>query len=41
MTAHYFEAGARNPAAPPWEGPLIPFPADDSELRPMRERYYQ
>lgn len=32
VTAHYYEAGARNPSAPPWEGPLIPFPADDSDL---------
>ncbi len=28
--ATYFELGARNPSAPPWEGPLIPFAADDS-----------
>jgi type IV pilus assembly protein PilY1 len=32
VTTHYYETGARNPAAPPWEGPLIPFPKDDSDL---------
>ncbi|MFI5297950.1 MAG: hypothetical protein ACHREM_07610, partial [Polyangiales bacterium] len=28
---HIFENGARNPSAPPWEGPLVPFSPDDSQ----------
>jgi type IV pilus assembly protein PilY1 len=27
---HVYENGARNPSAPPWEGPLIPFSPDDT-----------
>lgn len=30
------EVGARNPAAPPWEGPLVPFPAFDAQLTEVR-----
>lgn len=34
------ELGARNPAAPPWEGPLVPFAADDKTdaLRTVNDR---
>ncbi len=28
-TAHAFEVGARNPGAPPWEGPLVPLASAD------------
>lgn len=37
---HLFELGARNPSAPPWEGPLIPFAATDTTtaLREVNER---
>ncbi|EYF06373.1 Type IV fimbrial biogenesis protein PilY1 [Chondromyces apiculatus DSM 436] len=31
-----FEVGAKNPAAPPWEGPLVPFPASDAEVAVLR-----
>jgi len=30
------EVGARNPAAPLWEGPLVPFPADNASLTDVR-----
>lgn len=30
------EVGARNPAAPLWEGPLVPFPADNAPLADIR-----
>ncbi|MCC6552914.1 MAG: hypothetical protein IT372_07825 [Polyangiaceae bacterium] len=30
------EVGARNPAAPPWEGPLIPFPDADAPIADVR-----
>jgi len=40
VSSHVFELGARNPSAPPWEGPLIPFAADDSTtaLRAVNDR---
>lgn len=31
-----FEVGAKNPAAPPWEGPLVPFPASDAPIADLR-----
>lgn len=39
-TDHVFELGARNPSAPPWEGPLVQFAADDSttSLRTVNDR---
>lgn len=40
LSNHTFELGARNPAAPPWEGPLVPFATDDSttSLRNVNDR---
>jgi type IV pilus assembly protein PilY1 len=38
--SHLFEVGARNPSAPPWEGPLVGFASDDSTtaLRNVNDR---
>ncbi|AKT39381.1 PilC/PilY family type IV pilus protein [Chondromyces crocatus] len=36
LTPQDFEVGARNPAAPDWEGPLVPFPAHDASLNDVR-----
>ncbi|AKT44011.1 hypothetical protein [Chondromyces crocatus] len=33
-----FEVGAKNPAAPPWEGPLVPFPVSDAPVATLRAR---
>lgn len=40
LTTHEFELGARNPSAPPWEGPLVPFAATDTTtaLRSVNDR---
>ncbi len=31
LSAHTYEVGARNPGAPPWEGPLIPLANSDDQ----------
>ncbi|HSN97472.1 MAG TPA: hypothetical protein VLS89_04205, partial [Candidatus Nanopelagicales bacterium] len=36
LTPQTFEVGARNPAAPDWEGPLIPFARPDLPLNAVR-----
>lgn len=40
LSTHIHELGARNPSAPPWEGPMVPFAADDSTtaLRAVNDR---
>jgi type IV pilus assembly protein PilY1 len=40
ISNHVQELGARNPSAPPWEGPLVPFATDDSTtaLRAVNDR---
>lgn len=40
LSTHLHELGARNPSAPPWEGPLVGFAADDSTtaLRAVNDR---
>jgi type IV pilus assembly protein PilY1 len=40
LSSHLNELGARNPAAPPWEGPLVPFASTDSTdaLRTVNDR---
>jgi type IV pilus assembly protein PilY1 len=40
LSTHRWELGARNPSAPPWEGPLVPFATDDSttSLRAANDR---
>lgn len=40
LSSHLHELGARNPSAPPWEGPLVPFADDDSTtaLRTVNDR---
>jgi len=40
LTNHLHELGARNPSAPPWEGPMVPFAVDDSttSLRSVNDR---
>ncbi len=40
LSTHEFELGARNPSAPPWEGPLVPFAATDTTtaLRAVNDR---
>lgn len=40
LSTHEFELGARNPSAPPWEGPLVPFAATDTStaLRAVNDR---
>ncbi|EYF01714.1 PilC/PilY family type IV pilus protein [Chondromyces apiculatus] len=36
LTPQDFEVGSRNPAAPEWEGPLVPFPTPDASLNDVR-----
>ena len=40
LNTHQYENGARNPSAPPWEGPLIPFSAtdDSASLRAVNDK---
>lgn len=40
LSTHLFELGARNPSAPPWEGPLVPFASNDTTtaLRAVNDR---
>jgi type IV pilus assembly protein PilY1 len=40
LANHVQELGARNPSAPPWEGPMVPFATDDSTtaLRGVNDR---
>lgn len=40
LSSHLNELGSRNPSAPPWEGPLVPFAADDrtDALRAVNDR---
>ena len=38
LDSHIFEVGVRNPSAPPWEGPLVPFATDDTQLDSIVQR---